>query len=244
VIGNKRTAALVARDGSIDWLCLPTLAAPSVFAALLASERGGSFALAPTRPFTSTRSYVEDTNVLQTTFVTAEGTVRVTDAMSRPLARGLLFNQVTRRIDGLSGRVPMCWNVAPRFDYGSTPVAPRTLGGLPVFVHGHELVAVEAHGAGEPTADDHDVGGSFVAQSGDVAVLALSAFHREPLRASTPEHLLGALDATAARWRHWIGSCECEGPEGRRGATCAASSTPTPVSRRCSDRLRALAPRA
>jgi GH15 family glucan-1,4-alpha-glucosidase len=211
VIGNKRTAALVARDGSIDWLCLPSLAGPSVFGALLDSERGGSFALAPTHPFTATRCYVEDTNVLQTTFVTAEGSVRVTDAMSRPLARGLLFNQVTRRIDGLSGRVPMCWNVAPRLDYGSTRVAPRTLGGLPVLVHGHDLVAVEAHGAGEPTADGDDVGGSFVAQAGDVAVLALSAFHREPLRISSPEHLLGALKATSERWRHWIASCDYDG---------------------------------
>ncbi len=212
VIGNKRTAALVARDGSIDWLCLPSLAGPAVFAALLDSERGGSFTLAPTAPFTASRCYIEDTNVLQTTFVTADGTVRVTDAMSRPLARGLLFNQVIRRIDGLAGSVPMRWNVAPRFDYGATAVAPRTLGGLPVFVHGHELVAVEAHGAGDPTADGQDVRGSFVARAGDVAVLALSAFHREPLRASTAERLLAALDGTVARWRHWVGSCDYEGP--------------------------------
>ena len=104
VIGNKRTAALVALDGSIDWLPLPAFDQPTVFASLLDAQRGGSFALAPSAPFRAERSYVEGTNVLQTVFRTADGVVRVTDAMSRPIARGLLFNQVIRRVDGLSER--------------------------------------------------------------------------------------------------------------------------------------------
>src|SRR5947209_2498008 len=81
-IGDGHTLALVGRDGSIDWMCLPELDAPSTFAAVLEPGRGGRFVLAPAIPFAARRRYIERTNVLETTFETDEGIVRVTEALT------------------------------------------------------------------------------------------------------------------------------------------------------------------
>ncbi len=212
VIGNKRTAALVGLDGAIDWLPLPTFDGPSAFAAVLDPERGGRCTLAPESAFTARRRYLEDTNVLETTLETADGAVRVTDAFSRPLARGLLWNQVIRRVDGLAGAVPMCWRVEPRFDYGATSLAPERIGGVPGFVRDDRVLAVEAFDVGEPEAASAALHGRFIAREGETAVLALSAFDAEPLSFSTRDHVLARLDATVDRWRAWMTTCAYDGP--------------------------------
>jgi GH15 family glucan-1,4-alpha-glucosidase len=212
VIGNKRTAALVALDGSIDWLALPTFDSPPAFGALLDSRRGGRFSLSPTAPFRARRRYLPDTNVLETTFVTDAGSVRVTDAMSRPIARGLLFNQVIRRIDGLSGSVPMAWRVEPRFGFAGEPGRPDRRQEVPLLVHGREVLAVQSLGAGDAETGDGAIAGGFSAREGDVAVLALSAFCDEPLAFAGRDHLLQSLDATVDRWRRWLETVEYDGP--------------------------------
>src|SRR4051794_18199649 len=117
-IGNERSVALVALDGSIDWLCLPSLDSPSVFGALLDARSGGSFALAPEEPYESERRYQPDTNVLETTFRTASGAVRVVDAMTIPEASPLPWNELVRRIEGLEGSVALRWSVDPRCEWG------------------------------------------------------------------------------------------------------------------------------
>src|SRR3954451_1411414 len=78
-VGDGRTIALVADDGTIDWLALPNLDSPTIFASVLDNEAGGCFSLAPASPYRMSRRYLPGTNVLETTFVTGSGTVRVLD---------------------------------------------------------------------------------------------------------------------------------------------------------------------
>jgi GH15 family glucan-1,4-alpha-glucosidase len=117
LIGDLQSAALVGRNGSIDWLCLPRFDSPSCFTALLGDESHGRWLVAPSVDVTGTsRRYRPGTLVLETEFQTAEGTVRVTDFMPR---RGGRAPQVMRIVDGLAGRVPMRMELALRLDYGA-----------------------------------------------------------------------------------------------------------------------------
>src|SRR5579884_1442522 len=117
-IGDSRSVALVGLDGTIDWMCLPELDAPSAFAAILDPERGGRFVLQPAVPFTVERRYLERTNVLETTFETEAGSVRLTDALTIDSSQAAPWRELVRKVEGLSGSVPMRWRVEPRFDYG------------------------------------------------------------------------------------------------------------------------------
>lgn len=105
-IGDRRTVALVALDGSVDWLCLPDLDSPSVFAAVLDTDRGGRFALQPEASARVKRRYLPDANVLETTFTTGQGVVRVTDAMALPSSDLGLTRELIRRIDCGAGPRP------------------------------------------------------------------------------------------------------------------------------------------
>ena len=211
-VGDGRTVALVARDGSIDWLCLPDLDSGSVFAALLDAERGGAFRLSPVEPFAAERRYLPDTNVLETTFTTAAGSVRLTDAMPLPLAGLAPAREVARRVEGLSGRVAMRWEVEPRFGYGHERTRIGRRGGAPTATSGSDAVAVLAFDAGEASCDARSIAGEFVAQAGSRSLLALSVAHGDPLVLSPRELIERRLDATRVYWREWAGTRRYDGP--------------------------------
>ncbi|MBA2445372.1 MAG: glycoside hydrolase family 15 protein, partial [Nocardioidaceae bacterium] len=114
VLGDTGTAALVGRDGSVDWLCLPRFDSPACFAALLGTEEHGRWLLAPVGEASSTRCYVDGSFVLETTHETASGAVKVTDLM--PIGDGRA--DLVRRVEGLSGVVMMRHEWVVRFSYG------------------------------------------------------------------------------------------------------------------------------
>src|SRR3989442_674451 len=212
IIGDGRTVALVARDGAIDWLCLPNMDSPSVFAALLDAERGGSFELRPAAPFHARRRYLPDTNVLETTFSTDEGVVRVTDAMTLP-GRGLgPFRELVRRVEGLAGRVPMRWSAAPRFGYGQRRTRIEWRGTVPVATSAGDAVAVCGWDAGAPRVEADPVRGGFDAIAGRSACLVLSSAHGEPLVLCGRDDVERRLDVTVEFWRRWSSELAYDGP--------------------------------
>src|SRR5262250_260597 len=173
VIGDGRTVAVVRRDATIDWLCLPNLDSGSVFAALLDSERGGAFELAPTIPCRAERRYLPGTNVLETTFRTDAGAVRVTDALTLPDARLGPFRELARRIEGLAGRVPMRWRIEPRFDYGRAATRIEARRPFPVALSHGDALGVCAWDAGASRCDASSVTGDFEVAEGGRALLAV-----------------------------------------------------------------------
>jgi GH15 family glucan-1,4-alpha-glucosidase len=211
-IGDGRTVALVARDGSVDWLCLPDLDSPSVFAAVLDTDRGGRFALQPEVSARVKRRYLPDTNVLETTFTTGQGVVRVTDAMALPSSDLGPTRELIRRIDCVAGRVPMRWRITPAFDYGAVRPRIERRGRIPVAVGGRDALAVCSWQAGEAQIDDDAIYGRFQAQASDSAVISLSAAHQEPLVFPTREQVERRLAATTAFWRHWVEQRAYDGP--------------------------------
>src|ERR687896_1715628 len=202
-IGDGRTVALVARDGSIDWLCLPDLDSSSVFAAVLDADRGGRFALEPEVPAQVQRRYLPDTNVLETTFTAAQGVVRVTDAMALPNRDLGPTRELIRRIDGLAGQIPMRWRVAPTFGYGAVPPKIERRCGIPVASGPRDALAVCSWEAGEAQTDADTIFGRFEALEGSSALIALCAAHQEPLVFPQRAHVEARLEATSAYWRRW-----------------------------------------
>ena len=166
-IGDGRTAALVARDGSIDWLCLPNLDSPSVLGAVLDRDRGGRFALEPEAPHETTRRYLPDTNVLETTFTTHEGAARVTDAMTLPGAALAPERELVRRSRVYPARYRSAGAWSRAFHTALAGPRIERRGDLPVATARGEALAVCHWSAGEPEYGEDSVSGRFAISAGD-----------------------------------------------------------------------------
>jgi GH15 family glucan-1,4-alpha-glucosidase len=211
-IGDGAALALVATDGGVDWLAAPSIADPPVCAALLDPERGGGVELQPDLPFTSERCYLPDTNVLETVFHTADGSVRVTDAITREEDERLAWCELARRVEGLSGRVPVRWRVHPRFGFGARDGALRVRDGVSVITDGDRQVGVFSWGAGEARAAGAAVEGRAVVAEGERALVALASTCGPALPRPSREDVERRLDLTAAAWRRWVAGGRFGGP--------------------------------
>ncbi len=211
-IGDGRTVALIARDGRIDWLALPNLDSVPPFAALLDDGEGGCIELAPIEPHTVRRRYVPRTNVLETTFVTDSGEVRVTDSLNTGLAGRLPWGELGRRIDGVRGTVRMRARVAPGTALGTaSPWVYDTEHGRVLRLDGLTMAVRTLHDS-EVTLEDGQIVVDYETRPGSRHLLGLTSTENEPLYLATPEAIDEGIDRTIANWRAWSDAFSWEGP--------------------------------
>ncbi len=225
LVGDLQTAALVGRDGSVDWLCLPRFDSAACFAAMLHDESAGHWTLRPAghdQPATS-RAYEDQSLVLRTRWETASGTVEVVDFM--PL-RGEAADLV-RVVEGVSGRVELETTLRLRFDYGRMRPWVR-LGEHPVdrpathhgeAHHGRQARVMSAvagpdavwlHADVPVRLDDDAIRASFAVSAGESVAFVLT--HRPSYRtAPRPVDPARALEDTRRFWSDWVDRCGYQG---------------------------------
>jgi GH15 family glucan-1,4-alpha-glucosidase len=211
-LGDGRTVALVASDGSVDFMSLPSLHSPTTFAAMLDPERGGRFTLAPAGEFEADRRYVGRTNVLETTYRAGDGTVRITEALTLQDGGLLPWVELARRVEGLEGSVPLEWRVEPRFDWGREPPHVARRGDRFVAEGPNLQLAVHSWDAGRVEGGEDALAGSFEIAAGERALLALVAASGQPLHAPSRDHVEARLDSTCRVWERWLGFWDYDGP--------------------------------
>ncbi|HRO60441.1 MAG TPA: glycoside hydrolase family 15 protein [Burkholderiaceae bacterium] len=203
LIGNMISAALVGRDGSIDWLCLPRFDSPACFAALLGGPGNGRWLIAPEAPhWRSSRHYLPGTAVLETCFETAGGAVTLTDFM--PLTENEEKVDVVRIVRGIRGETRMSMELALRFNYGeAVPWVRRRDYGLSA-VSGPD--AVELHTMLPLEGRDLKTCASFVVREGEQVPLTLS-YHRSHQAPHFVPDRSESLSRTVSWWREWSKHC-------------------------------------
>ncbi|MEU6994241.1 glycoside hydrolase family 15 protein [Streptomyces sp. NPDC046465] len=212
LIGDMQTAALVCRDGTVDWLCLPRFDSHAVFAALLGTDEHGFWRLGPAYspdaqpPAATRRTYRGDSLVLESEWDTARGTVRVIDFMP---PRDTDAPQLVRIVEGVTGRVPMRSALRMRFSYGRVVPWVHKVDGRTVAVAGPDSVwhdtTAETYGKDLTTYSD------FTVAPGERIAFTISwqPSHKDQPALPEPE---AALTATETFWREWVEHCTYHGP--------------------------------
>lgn len=217
VIGDCRAAALVSRNGSIDWLCWPRFDSPSIFAAILDREKGGHWSIRPERAFRVERSYIRDTNVLETRFLCDSGEAILTDLMPvcpEEFKRTALLpdHEIVREIRCTRGQVEIRVEFFPRSDYGSRSLRFQRLGHLGIRMD-VETGAYWLHSSTPFEIEGGVARSLFRLDEGEVAQFVLTYAEESPsvlpaLGRSTHQ----AIEHSIQWWQQWAAISKYRGP--------------------------------
>ncbi|MFF9071499.1 glycoside hydrolase family 15 protein [Streptomyces sp. NPDC014872] len=208
LIGDLQTAALVGRNGSVDWLCLPRFDSGACFAALLGDEENGHWRIAPQGGDVCTRrGYAGESLVLETFWETRTGTVKVIDFMPQRDQEP----EVMRIIEGISGRVEMSSVIRLRFDFGSVVPWMRRSQGHRVAVAGPDSAWLRSEPPVKTWGQQFSTCSSFTVAAGERVAFVLT-WH--PSHSPRPDLVdpFEALENTLAGWTEWSATCRYRGP--------------------------------
>ena len=203
LIGNLATCVLIGRDGSIDWCCFPHMESPSVFAAILDVEKGGHFSIKPRESSLGQQTYVDRTNVLQTTFETPSGVITITDFMPLTGHPDPQHQAILRKVACLQGSVDLEIEFKPRFDYArAVPSVEPALEGVVAPWQDHVLFLqspypLEVYGG--------EARGTFTINEDQSHWFSLRYGDRDPL---SPAECESFLDTTTEFWSEWAHDCQ------------------------------------
>ncbi|MFL5783106.1 MAG: glycoside hydrolase family 15 protein, partial [Bacteriovoracaceae bacterium] len=229
LIGNTRTAALVSREGSIDWCCLPRFDSDGIFSKIL-DEKGGHMQISPKGSYSSRQQYLPDTNVLETIFTTSTGEVRLLDCFpvdteDRKKRTLSPFHEILRIVEGVYGEVEMIFAMEPRPDFGKKKIRERDAGKFGTrYDFGSETLYL-----------NHDLGvegNTFLIMGGEKKIFSLSYNITGPgIIPPLGDQALIRLERTINYWREWIETCTYRGEysqEVRRSALALKLLTYSP----------------
>lgn len=204
LLGDCETAALVGRDGSVDWLCLPRFDSGACFAALLGERENGRFLLAPEGEARARRRYRPDTLILETDYETPDGAATVIDFMPPRVNEP----DLVRIVEGKRGQVRMRMDLVIRFDYGSIVPWRRPLDGGIRAIAGPDSLLLRTP---VPVREqEHETAAEFTVSAGERIPFLLTWY---PSQDPPPDTLEAgeALDRTERWWREWAARCEPTG---------------------------------
>jgi GH15 family glucan-1,4-alpha-glucosidase len=217
-VADCHSSALISRSGSIDWCCMPRVDSRSCFGRILGWERGGYCQIVPSGPYKTSRRYIADTLVLETTFQNVAGKARLFDCF--PMRRGGKhdpYQQILRIVEGVKGRMDLTIEIIPRFDYGAIkPWVRRYLKDHYIAIGGSDglLISGDVH---LDMRGRHDLVGSFIIEKGQRAHLSL--LYRRPedldeglVKVPSIEELDRRLEETIRWWKAWSSNGKIEGP--------------------------------
>ncbi|ANS64319.1 glycosyl hydrolase [Streptomyces lincolnensis] len=208
LIGDEQTAALVGRDGSVDWLCLPRFDSAACFARLLGDEDNGHWRIAPTgADRCARRAYRPGTLVLDTEWETDEGSVRVTDLMPQRDRSP----DVVRIVEGLAGEVTVRSTLRLRFDYGSVVPWMRRSDGHRVAVAGPDSAWLRSEPAVPTWGEDFGTHAEFTVAEGEKVAFVLTWHPSHEPRPPLVDPYR-SLETSLADWKAWTDRCRYDGP--------------------------------
>ena len=214
LIGDGHTAAIVSRDGSIDWLCVPRFDSPACFAALLGTPQHGRWLLTPSGEVRKTRRrYRHNTLVLETEYETDDGSATVVDCM--PLRQQ--HPVVVRMVEGQTGTVPMHMELNARFHYGSIVPWVRSASDKTALEMEHALIATAGPDAlclraGVPLHQEHNIiTADFAVSAGETISCILTSYASHEAAPDAPD-AVKVIETTEQWWRDWSARCTYRGP--------------------------------